>query len=382
MSDMIRHPASSGKEWCQVTESIRTTVAASVLIIVLFGASLPIVSWADEQPSSVNDQECIDRGYVAADAFPSIGVAMFELHWAGVFGLPNQPPGPLGSSGPILVEFDEGDGDTVVCRAPPEPPGCEEDCTLEVEIIELELLGSHPVLGEIRVGVDPRIPSPGLIEGASVDPQGNVFNGDSFFDVFVDVQIDHPTFGEMQAGTCLDPNQPDSFFCMPFRVEADLTDVTLPPVQGVSYRHPVGRDVPLWVDPDPDDPEGEFIVGALLGGCHKPYDPAIDEHHVCLMGAGTTTPDPTGKPCLENVVQLYAVDLSLPDHNIVAVTSTTIGPLATTPWTATTLGGVTAWTASAVTNVEQCAEVGLAVSAVYADLHPAPETIATWLQHA
>ncbi len=126
---------------------------------------------------------------------------------------------------------------TVVWRTPGPPyiPGQ----IIETELIEMTLQGTHPSLGQMRLRESPGMPSRGFINVINTDPGGNLTLGDSFFDIFVEVDL--PALG----GTAFNPQ--------PIRMHSTLTE--LEPLPGTAYQ----------MVPQPPSPLLQFPVGPHIG---------------------------------------------------------------------------------------------------------------------
>jgi hypothetical protein len=111
------------------------------------------------------------------DAFPSTAMLVMEDL--------TQATTPRG----IVRLSSAGMPDTLVSRQQQVGP------TIQTEILSLELTGSHPLMGPISVHLNPLMSSMGQIQNVDMDPATCAFmSGDSFFDVFFDVEL--PALGE------------------------------------------------------------------------------------------------------------------------------------------------------------------------------------------
>jgi len=106
----------------------------------------------------------------------------------------------------------------IVCRTPGPPyiPGQ----IIQTELVRMELQGSTPQLGPVRLRESPSRPSMGQTHVTGTDTGGNLTLGDSFFDIFIEVDL--PMFG----GSAMNPN--------PVRMDATLTH--LPPLAGTTFQ--------------------------------------------------------------------------------------------------------------------------------------------------
>jgi len=111
---------------------------------------------------------------------------------------------------------------TVVCRTPGPPyiPGQ----IIETEIIQMSLTGTAPLWGPTNLSVYPLIRSFGRITVINTDAGGNLTLGDSFFDVFV--QVDLPMLGRS--------------FTNQNAIRLQSTVTALPIPMGTNYVRPAG----------------------------------------------------------------------------------------------------------------------------------------------
>lgn len=239
----------------------------------------------------------------------------------------------------------------------------------------MELVGSVPGLGTVRVTESTKAHSTGAVVGAQLLPDGRFQGGQSFFDVFVDLAI-LPLAGPTVRGTNCHPFL--DVLCTGFRVEADLDPARsiLPPTRDrdPAYLHPPGARSIIW------DLSGKPI-GELVSGCHKPYLASVPGHRICLLATGSTTPDAAGTACLQNAVEFGVMDVSGPAHTITSVSAVPVGVLLT-PWIPTIQSGELVWTSFANSASPACAPAALAVSGAYSDAHASPTLTTSWMQHA
>ena len=93
---------------------------------------------------------------------------------------------PLSTTTIATIPFS---GDTIVIRGQPDVGG-----VIQTEIVSMSLTGFDPALGPIVVRESTTQPSNGQVVNATFDGSGNFLSGDSFFDVFV--EIDLPAIGQ------------------------------------------------------------------------------------------------------------------------------------------------------------------------------------------
>jgi hypothetical protein len=131
------------------------------------------------------------------------------------------------SSPPVVVRLSSaGLPDTVVQR------GTHDQGlgTIPIEIISLDLSGSHPLIGGIQARLNPGVPSTGSINNVVQDPNSCQFaGGDSFFDVFAELTL--PALGETWINT------------VPLRVQSPIRE--LPPRRS-RYENPFVNPVVLY----------------------------------------------------------------------------------------------------------------------------------------
>jgi len=135
--------------------------------------------------------------------------------------------------------------DRMVVRRSPGPPYIPGQI-IDVELIQLNLQGSTPTLGPVIFRESPSRPSMGSVQVINTDAAGNLTLGDSFFDVFFEVDL--PMIGR----SMFNPN--------PTRMQATID--ALPP-------DPVTTFVRVIAPPDLllDNPGG-FPVGFLCNATH------------------------------------------------------------------------------------------------------------------
>jgi len=111
---------------------------------------------------------------VRANTFPNGGSDAFESTMTiFIVGLADDP-----------VELK---GPVVVMRSQPTGAPCE----IQAELVMMDLTGTHPILGDLRLRLDPAQSSAGKITSLG---KGCTFPADSFFDVFVQVELLSPPF--------------------------------------------------------------------------------------------------------------------------------------------------------------------------------------------
>lgn len=178
-------------------------------------------------------------------------------------------PGAGPGGGDLICDADM-HGPVVIRRGAPHIDPATGRCTIDTEIVSMELTGIDPVCGMVRVRESPTRPSRGKImqQGAA---GGSMFPADSFFDIFVDIEV-APTGNP--AGTVRLQN------CLPARMECVIT--AIPPINCV-YELNLS-DVQLY----PAGQCGPNVrpVGAIEVAQHIPRKPCP-----CPYGPGTDTMD-------------------------------------------------------------------------------------------
>jgi hypothetical protein len=129
------------------------------------------------------------------------------------------------------------EGPTVVLRG--DPGG--DPCTIVTELVALDLHGTHPTFGQVHLRLNPTVSSVGSIESLG---QGCTFPADSFFDVFVEVEVELLPFRLINL--------------QPVRVTND--DLKVIPPFFDDYLHPLAS-IPLV---NADDPGA--VVATIDGG--------------------------------------------------------------------------------------------------------------------
>lgn len=184
-----------------------------------------------------------------------------------IVAVPPNPPIPLMAQGPTKIEVKSIQQDT---------PGLGQN-TIDVEIVELSLMGVTPVnLGSqpFSVRLDPNAPGPsaGQIIGPANGPDDVNFPANSFFDVFV--QIDIPGIGQID-------NQQDSGGPTPIQVVNQILHI--PPLgplafaDGIPGYHTIPNNpaqIQLY-DANTDNPVGviENSLPTQPGVVHLPHEP-------------------------------------------------------------------------------------------------------------
>ena len=111
----------------------------------------------------------------AVAPFPPAGLDAFDSEMSVVLTVTGSPtPSTLELAGPVAV-----------LRSAPAPGGGTTPCTIDTELVQLDLVGDDPTFGTLRVRLDPTRSSLG-----KVTAQGSACQhpADSFFDVFVVVE--------------------------------------------------------------------------------------------------------------------------------------------------------------------------------------------------
>jgi hypothetical protein len=143
--------------------------------------------------------------------------------------------------------------DAVVQRAP------QVGDTIDTELIQLELAGFQPRVGSIILRQDPAQPSLGQIRNVTLDEDGacGLVSGDSFFDVFVEIEL---------------PDQGQTWIHEdPIRIEAPLDG--LPP-RDARYEVPVVEAI-VMRDKDTDEERGQLFYA--LHHADSPFpEPGLD----------------------------------------------------------------------------------------------------------
>ncbi len=167
--------------------------------------------------------------------------------------------------------------DRMVVRRSPAPPYIPGQI-IDVEMIQLNLQGSHPIVGPVIFRESPLRPSMGRVQVINTDASGDLTLGDSFFDVFFEVDL--PMIGRSM------------FNQNPTRMQATID--ALPPDAVTTFtRVPGPPDLLL------DNPGG-FPVGFLCDAIHD-----IISCGCCINLRG----DPNGDLAESNILDLtFAVD--------------------------------------------------------------------------
>lgn len=168
-------------------------------------------------------------------------------------------------------------GTRVVVRRTPGPPYLPGQI-IETELLQMSLIGTDPFAGQVILRESPSRPSMGRVQVINTNASGNLTLGDSFFDVFF--EIDMPMIGR----SAFNPN--------PTRMQAQLT--SLKPGAGTVFaRVPGPPDLLL------DNPGG-FPVGYLCDARHT-----IISCDCCVSPRGDLNGDGTNA----NIIDLnYAVN--------------------------------------------------------------------------
>jgi hypothetical protein len=167
-------------------------------------------------------------------------------------------------------------GKTIVRRSHPGPYSPGE--IIDIELVQLNLTSIHPTLGTVNFTESPTLSSMGRITVNTVDGSGNLTSGDSFFDVFFEVDL--PSLGRAMR------NQ------NPVHMEATLTE--LPPLPPTTFTKAPGAPELLL------DIPGGFPVGFLCDALHQ-----VVSCDCCIGVRG----DPNGDGAESNVLDLtFTVD--------------------------------------------------------------------------
>jgi len=215
-----------------------------------------------------------------ATGYPSAGDDNFELTRATVeieYTFDNVAALPAAGE----LERIELEGPTRVTRSDPQDKDGDGRAEVVTEIVEMELKGTAS-FGPLTVRVNPDKSSTGMVE--QQEP-GKDFPADSFFDVFVQVEL--PSSGGDNVVLALNEQ--------PLRLEAELSD--LPPGEGDEYRTAGGDPVPLVAVND-----ATKRLGLIVDALHIP-NPA--------PGPGTTA-EPTQEPTAEPTSQPTPTATSAP----------------------------------------------------------------------
>lgn len=180
-----------------------------------------------------------------------------------------------------------------------DPPPYSTGIDIDTELIRLELGAFDPLVGNVVIRERPDRASPGRITGV-VATGGSFQRGDSFFDVFVEVEL-------TDLGAVLHTGE------TPVRLEAEGI-TSLPPI-GSGYVPPPSQDpVPLYYPFSPQQ------VGWLCHGEHVPEreercdDPPTEEDWFTSTGEATVTLDPEDTECEAGL------DLALSSQGLQATT--------------------------------------------------------------
>ena len=231
----------------------------------------------------VDKDSGVDSGMVITSVVHYTSAVEVDEFFATVaeitFGLPD-------AGGPELVRLT---GPTTVLVPFPGPNlgDIRNDDTgpgsVETEIVAMQLRGSSPTLGEVEVRLNPNFPSLGQIREAvntltgrldvrPFDPTADP--ADSFFDVFVEVEVPDGTGGTL----VLFNDDID-----PIRIQTQIT--SKPPGEGETYKSVAV--VPLSIVVDDVVVDSGFTIELV---CHTPLPPPISIHgakYEDLDGDGT-----------------------------------------------------------------------------------------------
>lgn len=183
------------------------------------------------------------RAARAVAPFPPAGLDAFDSEMSVVLSVQGSPtPSVIDLTGPVAV-----------LRGAPVPGSGPTPCAIETELVQMDLVGTDPTFGTVRVRLDPERSSVGRVtaQGAACQHPAS-----SFFDVFVVVEADTLPF-QLQN-------------LQPFRVAAQNLP-RLPPLFD-TYTHPP-PSVPLVQVGNP----GAGPVASIAGeSTHRPVqDPTF-----------------------------------------------------------------------------------------------------------
>lgn len=226
-----------------------------------------------DPPFPPRDRDCLDTLLSAQLNLPSLGFS-----------------GPIDASGPTMIQR-QSPVSAGTCSGSLMPCARDADCplgevcvlftnTIQTEIVQMDLTGAAPGLGNFHVGVTPALTSPPLppsLGQASSQSGSSTYAADSFFDVFVDIQL--PDLGtSVRTG----PSNP---------VHVDASSITgsgirnTPPDPQSSFQSPAGA-VPLFT-------EDGSPVGDIQNVVHTVGPPTDWE-----------LPPPPGEDCFDSWVHL------------------------------------------------------------------------------
>ena len=253
--------------------SVRHRVFAFLL------ASLLAVVGAVALASCGGDDDGLDSDY------PSAGEDRFELTRATVeieYTLDGVSAVPVAGA----LERIELQGPTLITRSSPQDKDGDGRVEVATEIAEMELTGTA-TFGPLTVRLNPDESSTGMVEQQQ---PGEDFPADSFFDVFVQVELPSANGGN----TVVAKNEE------PLRMVAELTD--LPPGEDDEYRTAGGEPVPLVSVND-----ATLRLGRIVDALHIP-NPAPGPGGGSPEATPTETPTeepeetPTAQPSVEQVL--------------------------------------------------------------------------------
>jgi hypothetical protein len=198
--------------------------------------------------------------------YPSAGEDRFESTKATV-QLEVTAPGV--SALPVALgalETVELQGPLLVKRGDPQDEDGDGNVEVPTEIVEMSLSGAAS-FGPVTVRESPDRESKGMVEQRE---SGQDFPADSFFDVFVEIDIE-----DINGFTVHNEE--------PLRMEATLTD--LPPAEGDEYLDAQGRPLPIYT-------EAGIEIGRVIDALHVPNPPPGPGPG----GGGTPTATATAEP--------------------------------------------------------------------------------------
>jgi hypothetical protein len=140
---------------------------------------------------------------------------------------------------------------------------------IQTEIIQLELTGSDPSLGPVIVRERGDAASLGQVTVTAIDGGGNLTGGNSFFDIFLEIEV---------------PNLAQTYNTgfQPLHLESQIS--SLPPLGDDYFPPPSDPPVPLLTIP------AQVQVGWLCHGMHRP-----------TIEVPCDQPPPTGGCCVDDI---------------------------------------------------------------------------------
>lgn len=224
---------------------------------------------------------CGDGGDDLDTDYPSAGEDRFESTTAAV-EIEVTVPGAAALPFVGQLERVELVGPALITRSDPQDSDDDGLVDIQTEIVEMELTGMAS-FGEVIVRPHPDQPSLGMVE--QQEP-GVDFPADSFFDVFVEVELPHISMTAVTEE--------------PMRMEATLT--ALPPGEGDEdgednvYRLSTGEAVPLIAAT-----EASLMIGRISDAIHIPNPPPEEGETPEATPTEETQPTPTEAPAAQTV---------------------------------------------------------------------------------